>query len=121
MQAVDLKSAGPVVLVAAHADDETIGAGILMTRLENLTVVHMTDSSPRDLQFARAQGIGTREEYARLRREELHSALAVAGVGPEAIRELGFVDQELCLCLVEAASKLASLFGELQPSVVLTH
>src|SRR5438045_3981695 len=83
-----------VIVVAAHPDDETIGVGGLLPRLHNPVVVHVTDGAPRNPADARAAGCPTREDYARLRREELLAALEIAGIPPEKTRTLNIVDQE---------------------------
>ena len=61
----------PVLVVAAHPDDETIGAGGMLGRMANPYVLHVTDGAPRNPDFARAAGYRSREEYARARRREL--------------------------------------------------
>ncbi len=58
-----LSGGSRVLVVVAHPDDETIGAGALLARLRDVRVVHVTDGAPRDPQFF-AQGFtGSREEY----------------------------------------------------------
>src|SRR4051794_32503283 len=42
----------PVALLVAHADDETLGAGSAIPRLSRLTLVHLTDSAPVDMEDA---------------------------------------------------------------------
>src|SRR5436190_1784004 len=83
-----------VVIVAAHPDDETISAGGLLPRLRNPVVVTVTDGAPRNGGDAERAGCLTRDDYARLRRDELLGALDVAGVGGDQIRALNIVDQE---------------------------
>ncbi len=39
---------GPIAIVAAHQDDETIGAGGCLPRFGEVTLVHVTDGAPRD-------------------------------------------------------------------------
>lgn len=117
----DPSSAPPVVLVAAHPDDETLGAGTRLPRLPGAVVVHLTDGAPRERRWWGAPEAPTREAYARLRREELRAALSLAGVEPERTRSLGRVDQEASLDLCGVARELAELFRELRPRFVLTH
>lgn len=104
------------LIVAAHPDDETIGAGIWMARhkhRERITIVHITDGAPR--------GYDRREEYARARRLELAAALEIASIRPEQCRQLGHVDQEAYLHLSELVDEISGLIEELRPELVLTH
>src|SRR5688572_7742178 len=81
--------------VVAHSDDETIGAGILLSRLPDARVLHLTNSAPRDERFIRDRFAGSREEYERTRREELAAAMELAGIGSERLLRIeGVADQE---------------------------
>ncbi|EYD76962.1 LmbE-like protein [Rubellimicrobium mesophilum DSM 19309] len=71
-----------VVVVVAHPDDEVLAAGSRMDRMEDLTVIHITDGSPRDMQDARREGL-TREDYAALRRREVAAAMDALDADPE--------------------------------------
>ncbi len=110
-----------VVAVVAHPDDETLGLAGRLPSLPEITIVHVTDGSPRNLDDARAAGFATREAYASARRRELVAALSLAGIPAERTREIGLVDQEAAHYLVELTWILVSLFQDVQPDAVVTH
>src|SRR3954447_3535916 len=110
-----------VVIVAAHPDDETISAGGLLPRLRNPVVVTVTDGAPRNGGDAERAGCLTREDYARLRRDELLGALDVAGVGADQIRALNIVDQEASVEMAYITLHLVDILRELHPAAILTH
>jgi LmbE family N-acetylglucosaminyl deacetylase len=97
----------PVAVVVAHADDETLWAGSALPRLRNGRLVHLTDSSPRDMTDARRLGIGTRAAYAAVRAAELDAALAELGASPVRIG-YGVPDQEAVGHLPELIERLTS-------------
>jgi LmbE family N-acetylglucosaminyl deacetylase len=107
------------LLLAAHPDDETIGAGTLLSRQTPEAVIHVTDGAPRDLAWAPAAN-GDREGYARERRRELEAVMALAGVPAERLVSLGIVDQEAVLDLPGLSRRLADRFADLAPDRVLT-
>ncbi len=104
------------MIVAAHPDDEIIGAGIWMARHEDhdlISIAHVTDGSPRNHP--------DREQYAKIRRRELFAAVGLAGIRPDHCHELGFVDQEAYLHLPELVDRIKALVDELRPRLILTH
>jgi len=105
------------VVVAAHPDDETIGAGAHLHRFERLSIVEVTDGSPVRL----ANGFASRHAYAAARHRELLAALHTGGVPPERLVELGIVDQEASLDLSGLTRLILRQLWNLQPDAVLTH
>jgi LmbE family N-acetylglucosaminyl deacetylase len=110
----------PVLLVAAHPDDETIGAGIAMAACRNLHLVHVTDGAPRDLADARAAGFATAAGYAAARRGELAAALAAGGV-VATCHALDIPDQEASLHLPAIVAALTRLMRRVRPVAVIAH
>ena len=62
------------LIVAAHPDDEIIGAGAQLPRLSQAYFLHLTDGAPKDMRDASALGFVTREAYAEARRREFFEA-----------------------------------------------
>ena len=110
-----------IAVLAAHPDDETIGASSLLARFPESVVIYLTDGAPRDNKLWSPEFHGTREEYAFLRRVEAERALGIAGVSPRQIRWLGAVDQEAIFSTGDLAHSLAEVLATLQPDVLITH
>ena len=109
-----------VVLIAAHPDDETIGAGLHLAQWPELHIVHVTDGAPRDLHDSSRRGFASWQEYARVRRDELQCALGRAGARPELV-ELGVPDQQVSIQMGNVAREVRSILERLQPEMILTH
>jgi LmbE family N-acetylglucosaminyl deacetylase len=110
---------GGVLVLAAHPDDETIGAGALLHRLHGGVVVHLTDGAPRDPRF-RPAGLEL-EAYARARRRELGAALAAAGLSEKSAVAMGVPDQDAAFAIPDLARSLASVLGVTHPALLITH
>ncbi len=83
------------LLIAPHPDDESIGAGVWMSkRRGDVTLLHVTDGAPLDPQYARSCGFADPEMYSVARRRELFAALKIAGVTQSQSLRLGFTDKD---------------------------
>jgi LmbE family N-acetylglucosaminyl deacetylase len=111
-----------VMVVAAHPDDDILGAGGRLPGLsQNLYVVYVSDGAPRNPRFAREAGFPDRESYALARRSEAREALGIAGVGDDRIFELSAIDQETTLELPRLTREMAALMRSIEPEIVLSH
>ena len=111
----------PVMIVVAHPDDETIGIGAQLSRLQNVTLVHVTDGSPANLSDAHRAGFSNTHDYAAARRIELNTSLSLAGIQPRNALALNFPDQEAVFHLPEITRTLKALVARFTPAMVFTH
>ena len=110
-----------VLVLAAHPDDETIGASALLARCPQSSVAFLTDGAPRDPRLWSDRVHGSRETYAKLRHQEALRALQCAGISEPRIFWLGGLDQEAAFEIAGLAEKFTNLLNRLRPSVIATH
>jgi N-acetylglucosamine malate deacetylase 2 len=109
------------LILAAHPDDEAIGASVLLSRLENSAVAFLTDGAPHDTDLWPPEMKGSRSDYAALRRKEALSALSLVGVSGAAIFWLESIDQEAVFDIRLLAENFGKLLRTLRPDVLITH
>lgn len=110
-----------ILVLAAHPDDETIGASVLLSRCPQSLVAFLTDGAPRDTRLWSAGVNGSRDDYAETRKQETIQALAYAGVSRQSVFWLGGVDQEAADEIGDLAERLSKLIVDLRPQIVVTH
>lgn len=108
-----------LLIVAAHPDDETIGASAWFDAAKHVHVLHATDGAPRDPRWRTAPG--DRSRYARVRRRELVRALARAPTVETTALALPIADQEACFALVELAVAIAHHLDRRAFDAIVTH
>jgi N-acetylglucosamine malate deacetylase 2 len=109
-----------LLVLAAHPDDETLGASALLGRCATCAVAFLTDGATRDPNF-RPGWTGTTEAYAAGRRQEAVAALAIAQIPPESLFWLGATDQECVGELDRAIPRFANVLGAFAADAVVTH
>lgn len=110
-----------VAVVVAHPDDETVGGGLLLTRLKGVLLVVATDGAPRDLTDARACGFGTAESYAAAREKELFAALDTASVDAREVVLLRIPDRKAVENLPVLSGAVRGLMERHRIRFAVTH
>jgi N-acetylglucosamine malate deacetylase 2 len=108
-------------VIVAHPADEVVGAGCLISKLVDVTVLHVTDGAPHDMQDAKAAGFDERADYARARKEECLAALAIASVPQDRVVDLEIIDQRASACLADLTKKITRFLQQSAADIVLTH
>jgi LmbE family N-acetylglucosaminyl deacetylase len=110
-----------LVVLAAHPDDETIGASALLARFPSAQVLFLTDGAPQNTNLWPPYFSGSRAEYAQIRRQESETALAHAGISHKQISWLEGIDQEAIFEVPSLTAKLLRILREYRPHFLVTH
>lgn len=110
-----------VMVVAAHPDDEVIGAGGTMRFWPDVSVIHVTNGAPKNPDYIRDAGFADQSGYAAARRREAEEALALAKIPSNRLISMGIDDQNASFQLATISRQLADLFDRLKPDVIVTH
>jgi LmbE family N-acetylglucosaminyl deacetylase len=108
------------LVLAAHPDDETIGASVPLSCM-NSWVVFLTDGAPRDPSLRSSHHELSREAYGQLRLVECHQALAYACISADRVASFACVDQEAIYNIPTLVERLVSRIKELRPEIIVTH
>jgi N-acetylglucosamine malate deacetylase 2 len=101
------------VVVAAHPDDEVIGAGATLAWFPGAVIIHVTDGAPRNRTGW--------QDVAVERRREADATLALVGIVPGQVVALNYPDGEVQYVLAELAGELGQKLATLHCGVVITH
>jgi LmbE family N-acetylglucosaminyl deacetylase len=99
------------LVIVAHPDDEIVGAGCLLSRLDRVVVIHLTgDGTSTELEEV---------ENLEIRKEECIAALSIAQVPRERVVDLDLAD--LPYHLTDLTKTVTSHLQRVSPEIVLTH
>lgn len=115
----DLNPATRYAVIVGHPDDEIVGAGCLISKLENVTVLHVTNGAPSDFQAPDSTKNVAGNSEARKR--ECLSALAIANVPAERVVDLDLPDHSASSCLTYLTKRIAAFLQQSQTDIVVTH
>ena len=112
----------PILIVAPHPDDETLGAGgqiaLLAKEGYSVHILVLTDGSQLFVSRFRAETHPPPSEISSRRKRETERAVAHLGANPRNIRYLDFRDGNLSDRIEDAASIVAATIRDLNPSRV---
>ncbi len=108
-------------VAAAHPNDEIVGCGCLISKLSNVSILHVSNGAPRFVEEARAAGFDSIEAYAQTRQRECLAALALAKIGPEVVTNLDLPQLDASSQLVPLTLRLVSFLQMTSSQIVLTH
>lgn len=117
----DLNSTTRCAVIIAHPADEIVGAGCLISKLIDVTILHVTNGAAYDPDDALKAGLDDSSEYARARRLECLSALAIANVPEHRVVELNFPDHFASLHLTDLTRRIAAFLQHSGADIVVTH
>ena len=110
-----------LAVLAAHPDDETLGASYWLAHLSEVRVLYLTDGAARDTRFWSPLVEGSRLDYASIRRAEAEKALSHAGITAGQIQFLGGIDQDAIFEAGRLSSRLSELLATYDFDALLTH
>jgi LmbE family N-acetylglucosaminyl deacetylase len=112
---------GPVLILATHPDDETLGCGGLIARRvhegRRVVVVVLTDGRALLRRFGIAAN-PSEAEVSAMRKAETRRSVEILGARAADIRFLDFENERLVAQKAEATSRITAILTELKPSEV---
>lgn len=110
---------GPIVILGAHPDDETLGCGGLIARRAHegrrIVVVVLTDGRALLGRFGIDRDPSP-EEVSRMRKDETRRAVNILTDGRAEVRFLDFENERLIAQQAEATRQITAMLAELKPA-----
>lgn len=117
----DLTPATRCAIIVAHPADEVVGAGCLISKLVDVSVLHITDGAPRDTTDVAEAGFQEVSQYAEARKNECLSALALANVPHDRVVDLAIPDHAAPARLAELTKQVTAFLQQSGADIVVTH
>lgn len=119
-----MSSKQPILIVAPHPDDETLGCGGILGMKSKAGVdVHVAVLSDGSMLFAALFGTATSpspQEVSSLRKKETERTVSFLGGNSDYIHYFDFLDGTLSEQIDAVSDRLASLIDKLQPAEIYT-
>ena len=107
-------------IIVAHPADEIVGAGCLISKLVDVSILHVTDGAPR-CDSPLPEDFSDWSDYARARKSECLSALAIANVPEDRVVDLAVPDHTASERLAELTRTIATFIQQSGADIVVTH
>lgn len=117
----DLTRTLSCAVIVAHPADEIVGAGCLISKLVDVTVLHVTDGAPSEMEDAEAAGFKDRTDYAKARKQECISALAIANVPEDRVVDLEVIDRCASNDMADLTKRITAFLQLSGADIVITH
>lgn len=108
-------------VIVAHPADEVIGAGCLISKLVEVSVLHITDGAPRADDEAQLLGYKDRQNYSNRRKEETAAALSLVHVERNHIVEFDIENETAAYSLADLTRKITNFLQQCGADIVITH